>query len=90
MLYRSKPQEVEAIQWLGNNVEELSDFEAPVAFGFEGPDHALWCELQAGKHGAQGLVPVPVGHWIVRQPGDYTDHWPVDPDYFAAKYEPAT
>lgn len=31
---------------------------------------------------------VPIGHWVVRQPGDVTDLWPVAPDYFAAKYEP--
>lgn len=44
--------------------------------------------IEAGKDGKQGWVPVPLGHWIVRQPGDFTDHWPVDPDYFDAKYEP--
>jgi hypothetical protein len=35
-------------------------------------------------------VPVPVGHWLVHQPGDLSDIWPVDPHYFEAKYEPAT
>lgn len=44
-------------------------------------------QLLAGKDGAQGWVPVPIGHWIVRNPGDNSDMWPVDPDYFAAKYE---
>lgn len=46
-------------------------------------------ELLAGMNGAQGWVPVPVGHWIVRSPGVLNDHWPVDPEYFSAKYEPA-
>ena len=87
MLYRSKPQEVEAVQWDGVNIDPLFEFNAPVIFGTYAEPADIWCELQAGKDGAQGWVPVPVGHWIVRQPGDFTDHWPVDPDYFAAKYE---
>jgi hypothetical protein len=44
-------------------------------------------ELLAGKDGAQEWVPVPVGHWLVCQPGNKSDVWPVDPDYFAGKYE---
>lgn len=44
--------------------------------------------IKAGKDGAQGWVPLPLGHWVVRQPGELSDHWPVDPDYFVAKYEP--
>lgn len=94
MLYRSKPQQVEAIQWTGPDVEDrlvdgyfgglpVDKVEQYIRFAGDG------LELRAGKDGAQGWVPVPVGHWIVRSPGDLTDHWPVDPDYFAAKYEPA-
>ena len=52
------------------------------------PKHAELLML-AGKDGAQGWVPLPLGHWVVRQPGDLSDHWPVDPDYFAGKYETA-
>ena len=37
-------------------------------------------------NGAQGWVPLPVGYWIVWRPGDLSDLWPVDPDYFASKY----
>lgn len=97
--YRSRPSEIEAVQWKGENWEEVHAFcsvdeevrtastmvrlnEDEVYAG-----HPL--QLLAGKDGAQGWVPVPVGHWIVRNPGDLTDHWPVDPDYFAAKYERA-
>lgn len=83
MRYRSKPSEIEAIQWTDDNLEEVEAFG--VKFRFGPTPHEL--RIKAGKNGAQGLVPVPVGHWIVRQPGDLTDHWPVDPDYFAAKYE---
>ena len=85
MLYRSKPQEVEAVQWLGTNIIEVWGF---VPRGIVKNSEEYGLGLHAGKDGAQGWVPVPVGHWIVRRPGDLTDHWPVDPDYFAAKYEP--
>lgn len=103
MLYKSKPSTVEAIQYgptfRAGLVDEVASFIAgrPIggsdAVGYVQPAPS-WNEdetilIEAGADGAQGWVPVPVGHWIVRAPGDYTDHWPVDPDYFAAKYEPA-
>ena len=90
--FRSKPQEVEAFQWSGPDCEDelVDEF-----FGGVPPDKVGYyisfdgdgLELRAGNNGAQGWVPVPIGHWIVRKPGDLTDHWPVDPDYFAAKYD---
>ena len=83
MRYRSKPQEIEAIQWTGDNLDEVE------AFGVQFRFSMMWQEpfkIKAGKDGAQGYVDVPAGHWIVRQPGDLSDHWPVDPDYFAQKY----
>ena len=94
VLYRSKPQVVDAVQWTGDNWDSEI-----VPWGRQGPDADLFVlvttggrdgqelRLRAGKGGAQGLVPVPVGHWIIHNPGDWTDLWPVDPDYFAAKYE---
>lgn len=86
MRYRSKPQEVEAIQWTG-------DLGAVESFGVEFRFRMEWSpslKIKAGKDGAQDWVPVPVGHWIVRQPGDLTDHWPVDPSYFERKYSPVS
>lgn len=97
-LYRSKPQLVEAIQWTsepGNGNDCIGFVGTP-----DGVDYGFICQgvndsdaqplawLRAGKNGAQGWVVVPIGHWIVRKPGDLSDHWPVDPDYFAEKYEP--
>jgi len=81
--YRSKPQEVEAIRWTGHNYEELLTAGMPVEDLGEG----VGLVLLAGAGGAQGRVPVPVGHYIVRKPNDFSDHWPVDPDYFQSKYE---
>ena len=81
-LYMSKPQVVEAVRWRGDNSDECYGFckaKVRVAVG--------QLELLAGKDGAQEWVPVPVGHWLVCQPGDKSDIWPVDPDYFGAKYQ---
>lgn len=91
MKYRSKPSEIEAVQWTGRNQQEVVDFmPGPHGIEFRGDHRYGWdLHLMAGAQGAQGWVPVPEGHWIVRQPGDLSDHWPVDPDYFAAKYDPA-
>jgi len=91
-IYVSRPQMVAAFQWLGPQSEDdlIDGFLGAEGVNgrvrFVGDD----LELMAGVGGAQGWVPVPVGHWIVRKPGDFSDHWPVDPDYFAAKYEPAS
>lgn len=82
-LYVSRPSVVEAIQWLGTpEAIEQSVFGGVIEF-----DAAGDLELLAGKDGAQGWVPVPLGHWLVRNPGDPSDNWPVDADYFAGKYE---
>lgn len=84
MRYVSKPQMVEAVQWTGDQVPIIGS----VFFGVARFDADGNLELVAGKDGAQGWVPVPVGHWLVRNPGDPSDNWPVAPDYFAGKYDP--
>lgn len=99
MRYRSKPQEVEAIQWTGDNWDEirgalpqkvLLDFGTTWAPSDQ-PDaeytKADQLMLLAGKDGAQDWVPVPLGHWLVHQPNDISDVWPVEDFYFRAKYE---
>jgi hypothetical protein len=88
--FRSKPTTIEAIHWDGEN------FWDPVKWGEgkvrfyprAGDDHPEGLTLLAGKDGAQEWVPVPVGHWLVCQPDDKSDIWPVEATYFAAKYEP--
>lgn len=92
-LYRAKPSAVEAVQWLGDppSLAACQKFApgkvAPVYEGRIGAPIGL--RLFAGVDGAVGWIPVPVGHWIASNPGDRSDVWPVDPDYFAGKYEAA-
>lgn len=84
--FRSKPQEIEATQWTGDNVDDFYEYGLKVLFGRDddGPWNML---LKAGKDGAQEYVPVPVGHWVVHMPGDMSDMWPVDDEYFRNKYD---
>lgn len=84
-LFASKPTYVEAIQHTGD-FTALQEF-AGMKVDIRPDDGSLL--LLAGKDGAQDWVPVPLNHWLVHQPGDLSDIWPVDPDYFEAKYEPS-
>lgn len=81
--YISRPQEIEAAQWDGTTPCYTS-----IALALPGKVRldSDGLRLLAGKDGAQEWVPVPVDHWLVHMPGDLSDVWPVDPDYFAAKY----
>lgn len=100
-LYRSKPTFVEAIQWTGDNWEEIwaigpgekiasTALDSRTATPDEIRDHnGHPLQLLAGKDGAQGWVDVPVGHWLVRLVGDDSDIWPVADEYFREKYEEA-
>src|SRR5690606_19988832 len=85
-LYVSRPRQVEAIQWTGDvRAIDRSPFGGVVAWACDDEREDLL--LLAGKDGAQGWVPVPLGHWLVRNAGDPSDNWPVDPDHFAATYD---
>lgn len=83
--YQSKPTLVEAAQWLG---EGLGDIQELALHKIRIDPATRRLELRAGKDGVQGWVPVPVGHWVVRNPGDASDLWPVEEKYFDSKYEP--
>jgi hypothetical protein len=84
-LYQSKPSEIEAVQWTGDNYDLVKSFaDGKVRWR---QDDVAGLELKAGADGIQEWVPLPEGHWVVRQPGDHSDYWPVDADYFARKYD---
>ena len=84
--YTSKPTTIQAVQWTGDNLETLQDF-ARLKIGHGAGTEVI---LEAGADGAQGWVHLPVGHWVVRKPGDDTHYWTIDPDYFADKYMETT
>jgi hypothetical protein len=88
-LYQSKPSAIEAIQWRGDNHDDVVAF-APdkTKFQYFGPDSiekGLW--ILAGKDGTQKWIPVPIGHWVAHPPDDLSDVWPIEEKYFEEKYE---
>jgi hypothetical protein len=92
MRYQSKPTEVWAIQWDGTETtyDLMDELWMPVQLihGEQGGEWEL--KMLAGVNGAQGAVPVPVGHWIVRNANVMNDHWPVEDSYFRDKYQEYT
>lgn len=92
-IFVSKPQYVAAIQWTGDNWDDVrAAFPGKVILDFgmepcDDLDSADVLMLLAGKDGAQDWVPVTPGHWLVHPPDDLSDVWPVEDTYFKNKYE---
>ena len=79
--YRKKPVVIEAIQWTGQNVEEVE------AFFNDGQDDDL---LRGGPiviETYEGEATAQVGDWIIK--GIKGEFYPCKPDIFEATYEPA-
>lgn len=85
--FRSRPSEIEAVQWAGDNEAQMKAF-ASGRTRKEYTGDGLWhLELMAGKDGESGWIPIPVMNWVACSAGDHSDYWPIEPDYFASKYE---
>lgn len=84
-LYVSRPSLIEAVRWTGS-ADSLNECRR---FAGDKIHYTSGClSLRAGADGAQDWVTVPHGHWLVSQPGDRSDIWPVENAYFEAKYQP--
>lgn len=74
--FRKKPVMIEAIQWTGNNLEEIKDF--------------MGCYEYAKKnliiHTLEGKMIAQVNDWIIR--GVQGEYYPCKPDIFEKTYEP--
>lgn len=82
MRYRSKPSEVEAVQWRGDNREEVEAVGGVLVFILGN------LRIKAGPGGKSGWVHLPEGDWILRSLEDPSDVWPMDDTAFRNKYEP--
>lgn len=95
MRYRSKPSEIDAIQWTGENGVEVQKFCGPNTIPRDPLEWRFYVDfppegkLLAGKGGESGWVRLPQGHWVARSIEDPSDVWPLNPKQMAAKYEPA-
>ena len=80
--YRKKPVVIEAVQWTGENADEIVTFACPAAMLF--PEGMRIKTLESATD--ESLL-ANVGDWIIR--GVKGEFYPCKPDIFAATYEPA-
>lgn len=74
--FRKKPVIIEAIQWTGNNLEEIKDF-----IGYYEYD-----KKNLIIHTLEGKMIAQVNDWIIR--GVQGEYYPCKPDIFEKTYEP--
>lgn len=76
--YRSKPVEIEAVQWDGKNLDELRAFVPE-----EWRDNRIHQPL--GIKTLEGIMTVSVGDWIIK--GTEGEFYPCKDSVFQRKYE---
>ena len=76
--FRKKPVVIEAMQWCGNNFQELEEFGSQRHI-ISNPDGTLTIKTLEGNHTAQK------NDWIIR--GVQGEVYPCKPDIFEATYE---
>lgn len=86
MRYRRIPSTVEAVQWTGDNRDEMREF-AGEFFRFIPHEDRENPELTAEVHDIlhKCWVPLRTRDWVVR--GFMEEFWPVHQDVFAVTYE---
>jgi len=82
MKFRKKPVEIEAVQWTGENIEEMTEhLEGAVVgnLGFIVEDAPITITTLEGDHRAD------IGDWIIK--GVKGEFYPCKPDIFEQTYE---
>lgn len=87
--YRSKPTEIQAIRWTGDNVNAVQRFARDCFFALSdqerrnADDPTATAMVYDRIHSTWILVHT--DQWIIR--GTKGEHYPCDPEVFAEKYE---
>jgi hypothetical protein len=87
--WRKRPVEVDAVQWTGDNWDEVASFMGSVAEGNEA-DIARQMAAADGRIRIctlEGTMAASLGDWIIR--GVQGELYPCKPDIFDQTYEPA-
>lgn len=79
MYYRKKPVVIEAIQWTGENIKEISDFMGVSHISYELPSNKLSIIT------LEGTMIAKKGDFIIK--GVEGEVYPCKPDIFAKTYE---
>lgn len=79
--FRKKPVEIEAVQWTGDNPEEIAIFtaEADSCVAYSDNDPRVIIET------LEGTMTATAGDWIIK--GVKGEFYPCKPDIFEATYE---
>ena len=72
------PLKVQAVQWTGNNYEEIADFVGHINFPYSFDNDSVIIETLEGNHYARE------GDWIIR--GINGEFYPCKPDIFEKTY----
>ena len=80
MRFRKKPVVIEAVQWLGNNFQAISDLAGD-------SERVIWLNNDGTLEipTLEGAMTASAGDWIVK--GVKGEFYPCKPDIFAATYE---
>lgn len=79
MKYRKKPVIIEALQWTGNNVDEIYNFaKEAVTYNIMGFEELMISTLE-------GIMHAPVGNYIIK--GIQGEYYSCDPNIFEETYE---
>ena len=84
--FRKKPIVIEAIQWTGDNIEEISKFiNLFCDWQYRGDEKKLFFNTFEGEMTAS------INDWIVKEPFPTDDRkfYPCKPDIFGQTYDPA-
>lgn len=81
MKYKKKPVVIEAIQWTGNNLQEIHDFVDDFMIGTEQTfdEHIILIDT------LEGLMKASTGDFIIK--GIKGEFYPCKPDIFEQTYE---
>lgn len=85
--FRKKPVVIEAVQWSGENLEEMANHCAPTGQGEGWQIGTLLFGMPITIHTLEGDMTASIGDWIIR--GVKFELYPCKPDIFAELYEPA-
>lgn len=82
--YRKKPVVIDAIQWTGDNIDEIIAFMYPQEPAYMGPQFSNADEL-IGIETLEGLMVASLNDWILR--GVQKELYPCKPNIFQETYE---
>lgn len=78
MKFRKKPVVIDAIQWTGNNLNEIREFT-------NDPFAGKWTTTRIGITTLEGIMEASLNDWIIK--GVKGEFYPCKPDIFKETYD---